>query len=149
MGEDSSNRLYYHAGLRITGKIIEYSKKKVVILSNGIRYLVNPIDLVSVADPDEFVKDNEESGTPQRLSGKTSSKASPVTIDLHHFALSEAMEYLRRELNTLLPHCHSREIHIVHGKGNGILRGAVHDYLTKNGITYRPHPKNNGITIIG
>lgn len=78
----------------------------------------------------------------------------PVAIELHlrglhvHEALEQLDRYLDRALQAGLPY-----VRIVHGKGTGALRQAVHDFLREHPLVERwelasPYEGGHGVTIV-
>ncbi len=141
------NRFYRSKNLGISAKLVEYNEKQAVLSLNNIRYHVPVLDLEP--DTDVFIYDKDYDSIPSRMqAAPKAAKVKPIDIDLHHFtSLSEALEYLDKELNEYLPR-KKGYINIIHGKGDGTLRDGVHQYLRKNGIKYGHDPKNKGITAI-
>jgi DNA mismatch repair protein MutS2 len=68
--------------------------------------------------------------TPPRVSYSSAEPMDPPTLELHirGMRLEEAMKLVEKQLDSALLHGLG-EFSIVHGKGEGILRTAVHDYL--------------------
>jgi DNA mismatch repair protein MutS2 len=68
--------------------------------------------------------------TPPSVSYSAAGSVDPPVLELHirGMRLDEAMKLVEKQLDSALLHG-LREFSIVHGKGEGILRTAVHDYL--------------------
>ncbi len=73
--------------------------------------------------------------------------APPGRIDLHGLIVEEALGRLVDEINRSLLRGADR-IEVVHGKGSGRVRDAVHRYLASMPVvvTFRLDPKNAGVT---
>ena len=65
-----------------------------------------------------------------RVSYAPSSPLSPPVLELHlrGLRLEEAMRRLEKQIDSALIHG-LREFSVVHGKGEGVLRTAIHEYL--------------------
>lgn len=73
-------------------------------------------------------------------------------LDLHGLSIEEALHTLDKWLDQAILNGHSY-LQIIHGKGKGLLRQAVHKYLKKHElvnkiITNHNLPGGNGITIV-
>lgn len=112
------------------GELIEINGKKAVVMTNGLRLKTNYVNLEKVQNP------TKSKGLQARKKGYTLTVADAdpdasmvsLRLDLRgkrgDAAIHELQQYLDRVLLAGL-----KQVEIVHGKGNGILKKLVHDYL--------------------
>jgi DNA mismatch repair protein MutS2 len=73
--------------------------------------------------------------------------APPGRIDLHGLSVTEAVEKAMTEIDRSLQRGADR-LEIVHGKGSGLIRDALHKRLAALSVVaaYRLDPRNSGVT---
>ena len=112
------------------GELVEISGKKAMIMTNGLRLRTSYVNLEKVQSP------TKSKGIEPRKKGYTLTVADAdpdasmvsLRLDLRgkrgDAAIYELQQYLDRVLLASL-----KQVEIVHGKGNGILKQLVHEYL--------------------
>jgi DNA mismatch repair protein MutS2 len=107
---------------------------RVVRKDKGKRWIVETETLRLSLLPGELLPAAEETGsaTPVRVSYTPAAPMDPPVLELHlrGMRLEEAVRALEKQIDAALIHG-LREFSVVHGKGEGILRTAIHDYLSK------------------
>jgi DNA mismatch repair protein MutS2 len=75
--------------------------------------------------------------------------ARPPSIDLHGKTIVEAVEAVEAFINDALVAGHG-EVRIIHGRGGGRVKGAVHRYLGQlsSVAAFRVDPHNPGLTLV-
>ena len=131
-----------------TGEIEELKNKKAIVLMGGLRLTVNLRDLVRAKEPAKTTVTKSANVDQPQQSAVNESK-----LDLRGMSQQEALEILEKFVdNALLSN--SSSLHILHGKGSGVLRKVVRHKLKEYGsnITnvYHPEPENggDGVTIV-
>ena len=107
------------------GKIVRKDKgKRWIVETETLRLSLLPGEL----RPAERVADDTAASV--RVSYAPSSPLSPPVLELHlrGLRLEEAMRRLEKQIDSALIHG-LREFSVVHGKGEGVLRTAIHEYL--------------------
>jgi DNA mismatch repair protein MutS2 len=103
---------------------------KVVRRDKGRRWIVETETLRLSVLPGEVRPAPEAVEPPVIVSYAPAEPLEPPVMELHirGMRLEEAMRLVQRQLDSALVHG-LRQFSIVHGKGEGILRRAIHDYL--------------------
>lgn len=128
------------------GELVEINGKKAVVMTNGLRLKTNYVNLEKVAQP-------QKSGPQPRTKGYTLTVADAdpdaamvsLRLDLRgkrgDAAIHELQQYIDRVLLANL-----KQVEIVHGKGNGVLKQLVHEYLAaeKAVFHYELAPEDQG-----
>lgn len=128
------------------GELVEINGKKAVVMTNGLRLKTNYVNLEKVAQP-------QKSGPQPRTKGYTLTVADAdpdaamvsLRLDLRgkrgDAAIHELQQYIDRVLLANL-----KQVEIVHGKGNGVLKQLVHEYLAveKAVFHYELAPEEQG-----
>lgn len=141
-----------------TGAVVAVStlgnKRGVVIQSdrNGrYRVLVDGVTLVcgeaDLAVHPEGGKKKPAGRTRREVQAAISDDPVPAgRVDLHGLRVEEAIARVVTEIDLALRRDADR-VEIVHGKGSGRLKGALHRHLASMaGVTFRPDPRNPGVT---
>jgi dsDNA-specific endonuclease/ATPase MutS2 len=136
----------------VQGKVIEVSKDQVIILDDdGFKRTYKASELVHATPTDKYdatvnatpIAKTESLTSKKRAKTKSSVKDIEPEIDLHIEELIDDHRGLTNSeiLAIQMRHCRgfvekaisrrTRRIVIVHGKGEGVLRTAVYDYLDK------------------
>jgi DNA mismatch repair protein MutS2 len=130
-----------------TGKVEELNKNEAVLLMGAMRVKVKLKDLVAVATPLD-VRATKSINTE----GVMKSASFDSKIDLRGMNMLDADKILQDFMdNAMLSSANS--IHIVHGKGNGILRKLVKSKLKEyKNVKRQYHPEHfeggDGVTIV-
>jgi dsDNA-specific endonuclease/ATPase MutS2 len=133
-------------------------KGVVLEVRNGGRYLVEIKGHSFVVDGDQLTPDDaarRTRGSPRSVSVDHASAnvhhADPVrrSLDLHGKTVADAIEALDGFLNDALL-ARATEVRIIHGRGGGKLKAAVHRRLTQLPSIrgFRIDPLNLGMTIV-
>ena len=106
------------------GRVIRRDKgKRWIVETETLRLTLLPAELAPAADaPHE--------GSAPSVSYSSSAGIDPPVLELHLRGLrvEEAIRQLERQIDSALIHG-LREFSVVHGKGEGILRSAIHEHL--------------------
>ena len=126
-----------------TAELIELSDKHAVIMAGSMHMRVKVDRLTKVAGPKKqkvIVKQVHSNGQ----SGLTALKARQ-RIDIRGKRVDEALSEIPKFLDDAIA-TNLNRVEIVHGKGTGALRNAVHEYLngTPEVATYEDAPYNEG-----
>jgi DNA mismatch repair protein MutS2 len=136
--------------------LLALGKKQGVVVATGRegRYRVQ-VDNITVSCREEDLAASSEEG---RRAKKAKSQATPARrgsderapasrIDLHGMTVEEAIARVVEEIDLALRRGADR-IEVVHGKGSGRIRGALHRKLAEVPVvaTFRPDPRNPGVT---
>ncbi len=124
----SDGDLVYVRSFKQQGIVIhkDIGKEKVIVQMGGIRATLPIIDLFKI--PFDKIKNKERKNEVSRI--KIPEVQVPMKLDLHGYTVAEAIEALDKYLDSAylmgLPF-----VYIVHGKGTGVLRKAVLEYLRR------------------
>ncbi|MEG1139684.1 MAG: endonuclease MutS2 [Lachnospiraceae bacterium] len=102
-----------------------------------LRSLVNVSDLSLLAEPAVKGVSYAKSGTGKIKMSKSASVSSEINLIGH--SVDEAISMLDKYLDDAYL-AHMPSVRIVHGKGTGALRNAVHDYLKRQTYVKQYHP---------
>jgi DNA mismatch repair protein MutS2 len=110
-----------------TGELLELSGKQAIVLVNGMRMKTRVDKLVKVTEqpkkkPELKVKVMASSEMPIPIHV-------PVTLDIRGMRLDEAEKKVTRYIDDVIQ-TGLRQVEIIHGKGDGVLRKVVHDHLS-------------------
>jgi DNA mismatch repair protein MutS2 len=101
--------------------------------------------------PDETPKSRRAAVVnPEPLASvpRSSRSHSPTSVDLHGMTTNEAVSAVDEFLNDAMLAGHD-ELRIIHGRGAGRIKSAVHAHLKKiASVRYRLDPRNPGATIV-
>lgn len=130
-----------------TGTIIRKAKKK--------SWLVETDNMRITMKQSSFYPANlsiTDNNNVEILSTKSLGSAPVPDLHLRGLPLKEAMELLEKQIDNAIIHG-MREFSVIHGKGEGIIRKAVHEYLKKSSIVKefyfaRPELGGFGKTIV-
>jgi DNA mismatch repair protein MutS2 len=125
-----------------TGELKEINGNKAVVSAGGLRLKTKYQNLIKVQDasqkkPQQKVKVNIEGGRRYKM-------VNPQ-IEIRGMRGRPAMKQVERYIDNAVA-AGRREVHVIHGKGEGILKGLVHDYLDKRKEvkSYRMAPIQQG-----
>jgi DNA mismatch repair protein MutS2 len=130
------------------------NKRGVVIDSNrrgryrvqveGLSTWCREQDLVAAAEPKKKKKRVPPSGGTRSRSDES---GPAIRVDLHGFRVEEAIAQVITEIDHALRRGADR-VEIVHGRGSGRIRDALHEQLAKMPIvaSFRLDPANPGVT---
>lgn len=109
-----------------TGELLEVQGKQAIVQADGLRLKTKFTNLVKV---EVQKKKRKEKATSVRVDSDSSLNQSvPITLDLRGMrtqkAIEEVTQYLDRALFKGL-----KQVELVHGKGNGILKDQIQAYL--------------------
>jgi DNA-nicking Smr family endonuclease len=92
-------------------------------------------------------KSRSDQATPARRDDGAA--APPRTVDLHGLSVEEALARVIEEIDRALQHNADR-LEVLHGKGTGRIRQALHRQLAKMSVVaaFKLDPKNPGVTWI-
>lgn len=118
------------------GQIVGIHLHKVLI-SVGKLHIYLPIQAVELVKPPPSMQ--VKAKQPNHVTMRAPSTPVDPTLDLHGFNKAQALLALEKFLDRSLLLGHSR-LKIIHGRGKGILRSAIRDYLEE-------HPLVRGVTL--
>jgi len=133
-----------------TGELLELSGKQAVVLVNGMRMKTRV---------DKLVKVTEQIKKPVTPLVKVMSSALmpvplqvPITLDIRGMRADEAEKKVVRYIDDVIQ-TGLRQVEIIHGKGDGVLRKIVHDHLvTRSNIRKYYTPRwdmgGPGVTVV-
>jgi DNA mismatch repair protein MutS2 len=130
-----------------TGKVEELNKNEVVVLMGAMRVKVKLKDLIVVATPLDV-----RATKSVHTEGVMKSASFDPKIDLRGMSMMDADKILQDFMdNAMMSSANS--IHIVHGKGNGVLRKLVKSKLKEyKNVKRQYHPEHfeggDGVTIV-
>ncbi len=118
----------------ITGELIAISEHEAVVSFNSIKLRTSP-EKLSKLSKRETRKQNlhkRRSGSSKSVTSELNEKAAnfKLTIDLRGKRAEEALELTAKYLDEAIL-LSVKEVNILHGKGNGILRKLIRDFLSK------------------
>ena len=111
------------------GRIVRHDKgRRWVVETETLRLSLLPAELRPAGDP-------LPESVPVSVSYAPAAPIDPPVLELHlrGMRLEEAMRLVEKQIDSALIHG-LREFGIVHGKGEGVLRTAIHDYLRGLGV---------------
>ncbi len=100
-----------------------------VFVQAGIMKIKTNISRLSMADKDEA--EHKASYTPYKAGAGREIRAFSAETDLRGLSVYEALEKLDKYIDDAILAGFS-PINVIHGKGTGVLRSAVHDFLKKH-----------------
>ncbi|MDZ7716107.1 MAG: endonuclease MutS2 [Balneolaceae bacterium] len=110
---------------KTTGELIEINGKNAVVMAGGLRLKTKYQNLVKVKDGSEKKKEQK---IKVNVIGRDTSRVVRTRLEIRGMrgdeAMSEVMHYLDDAIAAGL-----EEVQIIHGKGEGILKKLVHEYL--------------------
>lgn len=129
-------------GIRRRGRVVVELKGRAVELDE---------DAVSPLDVSRTSKRKSRSFPQAAAPGFThaSERSAAVVVDLHGLTVDEAITRVERTVNDALL-ADAAELRLIHGRGGGRIRGAVHRWLRDTPAVrgFRLDPGNAGVTIV-
>jgi len=131
-----------------SGQILELKGKKGCLVEvNGMRLKCSVKDLRPVeketAKPSRKMKSQNLKPSQKPQAGRQTRKS----IDLHGMTRDEAIRAVEQCINYAILDGLD-EIEVIHGHGSGVLKQALHEYLSSLSVVrhYSIHPLNTGLT---
>ena len=120
-------------GTDTIGEVTEVKGRKLMIISNSLRMSVDAENTEPV-DADEYRKEISKSRPQQKIDWSLTTKRNQFNpeIDVRGMRTEEALQVVQDFIDTALM-IQFRHLRILHGKGNGILRQMIRQYLTSTG----------------
>lgn len=109
---------------KTTGELEDVNGKKAVVMAGGLRLKTRYDNLVKVRDAKDIQKPK------QKIKINVERKFVQPSIEIRGMRGEEAMKEVVRYLDDALV-AGRNEVDIIHGKGEGILKSLVHEYLDK------------------
>ena len=131
-----------------TGVVLEARGRERYAIEIKGRLVVAAARDLQPADPPRGSRTKQ--GATGRASDEPDSRAGTTpSIDLHGKTTAEVLEIVEAFINDALVAGHG-EVRIVHGRGGGKVKAAVHQYLQQLATTasFRLDPRNPGVTIV-
>ena len=126
-----------------TGTILRKAKGNTWIVEAGnIRITMKPNEIY----PSDMKDKYRDKNNVEILSTKSLGDTPALNLHLRGLPLKEAMELLEKQMDNAVLHGFG-EFSVIHGKGEGIIRTAVHKYLKENDIVkdfYFADPRDGG-----
>jgi DNA mismatch repair protein MutS2 len=146
--EEDYENMDYSPGMEVkikgTGKngiLIRKAKKNAwVVETENMRITMKPGSFYPAK------KTEDKNNSVQILSTKSLGSAPALELHLRGLPLKEAMELVEKQFDNAIIHGF-REFSIIHGKGEGIIRRAVHEYLKNSSVVkdfYYARPELGG-----
>lgn len=125
-----------------TGELVEVEGKKAVVMAGGLRLKTNYRNLVKVEDASRRKK--KQKVTVNFEDGSRYKRVKPQ-LSIRGMRGDPAMKEVQRYLDDAIAAGRS-QVRIIHGKGEGILKKLVHEYLDKRKEvkSYEMAPLNQG-----
>lgn len=130
------------------GELVEINGKKAVVMTNGLRLKTNYVNLEKVQSASGGHKSPEPRKKGYTLTvADADPDASMVSLrlDLRGKRAEQAVDELKHYLDRVLL-AGLKQVEIVHGKGNGVLKQMVHDHLAteKSVFHFELAPEDQG-----
>lgn len=110
-----------------TGELKEINGKKAVVMAGGLRLKTKYDNLIKVEDAPQKKKKQQIKVT---IEGGNRYKMVQPQIEIRGMRGREAMKEVQNYLDDAIA-AGRDQVHIIHGKGEGILKSLVHEYLDK------------------
>jgi len=110
-----------------TGELVEVNENKAVVLAGGLRLKTDYGKLVKVEDASKRKKKQK---VKVNVVGRDSSPVVRTRLEIRGMRGTEAMKEVEHYLDNALA-SGLNQVEIIHGKGEGILKKLVHEYLEK------------------
>lgn len=111
-----------------TGELLEVKGNNAVVLVNGMRIKTKYKNLVKVKQPKK--KNKEPKVKVSTYDSGSTIRPTSMTLDLRGYrgeaAVKEVTQFIDKAIMSNLS-----KLEIIHGKGEGILKNLIHDYLSK------------------
>jgi DNA mismatch repair protein MutS2 len=140
-------------GSDTVGEVTEVKGKKLQIISNSLKMTVD-IDKTEPVDAAAYLKEMSKSRPPQKIDWSLDTRRNRFSseIDVRGMRTEEALQKVQEFIDTALV-IQFRHLRILHGKGNGILRHMIRQYLESTGAVKSAEDEHverggAGITII-
>ena len=135
------------------GEVTEVKGKKLQIISNSLKMTVD-IDKTEPVDSAVYLKEITKSRPQQRIDWSLDTRRNRFNseIDVRGMRTEEALQKVQEFIDTALV-IQFRHLRILHGKGNGILRHMIRQYLESTGAVKSAEDEHverggAGITVI-
>ncbi len=126
-----------------TGKILRKGKgKNWIVETDNMRITMSRNEIYPINNKSKIYEKNNV----EIMSSRSLGDAPVLNLHLRGLPLLEAMELLEKQMDNAIIHG-IREFSVIHGKGEGIIRRAVHKYLEENKIVndfYFARPEDGG-----
>ena len=110
-----------------TGELVEVSGNKAVVMAGGLRLKTDYEKLVKVEDAS---KKKKKQKVTVNIMGRDTSTVVKTRLEVRGMRGPEAMKEVEYYLDNALA-AGLNEVEIIHGKGEGILKSLIHEYLAK------------------
>jgi len=110
-----------------TGELVEVSGNKAVVMAGGLRLKTDYEKLVKVEDAS---KKKKKQKVTVNIMGRDTSTVVKTRLEVRGMRGPEAMKEVEYYLDNALA-AGLNEVEIIHGKGEGILKSLIHEYLEK------------------
>jgi DNA mismatch repair protein MutS2 len=130
------------------GVVVETgSKGRYHVRVDGVTTWCRDDELESPPEPKRKAKKSPGRARLEHPADKARDTAPPGRIDLHGLSVTEAIEKMMTEIDRSLQRGADR-LEIVHGKGSGLIRDALHERLAALSVVaaFRLDPRNPGVT---
>ena len=129
-----------------SGNVKEVRKNSLIVEIGGISVECKKEDVSLVKQKSKKIKVKKNVSTGHVKKRK---KGSPIELDLHGMTQLAAIEAIDTFISNAVLH-HRDEVHIVHGKGNGILKKCTETHLQSLTVVKRfcLSEVNHGVTIV-
>jgi DNA mismatch repair protein MutS2 len=120
-------------GTDTVGEVTEVRGKKLQIESNSLKMSVD-IDKTEPVDAAGYLKEASKNKPPQKIDWSLNTRRNQFNpeIDVRGMRTDEALQVVQEFIDTALM-IQFRHLRILHGKGNGILRQMIRQYLNSTG----------------
>jgi len=121
-------------GTDTVGEVTEVKGRKLLIISNGLKMSVD-IDKTEPVDAAAYLKEmSKKNRPPQKIDWSLDTRRNRFNseIDVRGMRTEEALQKVQEFIDTALM-IQFRHLRILHGKGNGILRHMIRQYLDSTG----------------
>ncbi|SHE56343.1 DNA mismatch repair protein MutS2 [Fodinibius roseus] len=112
---------------RTTGELKEINGRRAVVMAGGLRLKTKYDNLIKVEDAP---RKKEKQQINVTIEGGNRYKMVQPQIEIRGMRGREAMKEVQNYLDDAIA-AGREQVHIIHGKGEGILKGLVHEYLDK------------------
>ncbi|MDX1586265.1 MAG: endonuclease MutS2, partial [Balneolaceae bacterium] len=110
-----------------TGELVDVSGNKAVVMAGGLRLKTDYENLVKVEDAS---KKNKKQRFTVNIMDRDTSSVVKTRLEVRGMRGPEAMKEVEHYLDNALA-AGLNEVEIIHGKGEGILKNLIHEYLDK------------------
>jgi len=120
-------------GTDTVGEVTEVKGKKLQIISNSLKMTVD-IDKTEHVDAAAYLKEMSKNRPQQKIDWSLNTRRNQFNseIDVRGMRTEEALQKVQEFIDTALV-IQFRHLRILHGKGNGILRHMIRQYLESTG----------------